>query len=240
MKEIEENLRAVQDRIDHAAARAGRDPKDITLVAVSKTFPPQILLAAYALGVRQFGENRVEEAERKVPLVDERAEPGKPITWHMVGHLQSRKVREAVPLFDWIQSVDSVALAHRIEARAEAANKTVPVLLEVNVSGEGSKFGWAAEPRQALYAAIKELIALQHLDVQGLMTVAPMVSNPQDARPFFRALRELRDELRVRFPERAWPHLSMGMTDDFQVAIAEGSTIVRIGRAIFGDRPYPI
>ncbi len=240
MTEIEENLRAVQERIDKAAARAGRDPKDITLVAVSKTFSPEMVLAAYGLGVGHFGENRVEEATEKIPKVDERTEPGKPIRWHMVGHLQSRKVREAVPLFHWIESVDSVALARRIDSRAAAASKTMPVLLEVNVSGEASKFGLAPEPRQALYAAIQEMIALPHLEVQGLMTVAPIVSKPDDARPYFQALRELRDELRVRFTERAWPHLSMGMTDDFEIAIAEGATIVRIGRAIFGERPCPI
>jgi hypothetical protein len=127
-----------------------------------------------------------------------------------------------------------------MEARAAAVNKRMPVLLEVNVSGEASKFGLAPEPRQALGEAIREMISLPHLDVQGLMTVAPIASNPEDVRPFFRALRELRDELRVRFPERAWPHLSMGMTDDFEIAIAEGTTIIRIGRAIFGARPCPI
>jgi pyridoxal phosphate enzyme (YggS family) len=238
--DIEENLRAVQERIEHAAARAGRDPKDITLVAVSKTFSPELILKAYAFGVRHFGENRVEEATEKIPKVVERTEPDNPISWHMVGHLQSRKVREAVPLFDWIESVDSVALARRIENRAAAMNKSLPILLEVNVSGEASKFGMPPEPRQALDAAIQEMIALPHLDLQGLMTVAPIVSNPDDARPFFRALRELRDDLRVRFPERAWHHLSMGMTDDYEVAIAEGATIVRIGRAIFGARPCPV
>ncbi len=240
MTAIEQNLHSVQERIERAAASAKRDPKDITLVAVSKTFSPETVLDAYALRVRHFGENRVEEAAAKIPKVDERTEPGQPILWHMVGHLQSRKIREAVPLFDWIESVDSVALARRIEARAAAANKTISILLEVNVSGEASKFGWAPEPRPGLYAAIQEVIALSHLDVQGLMTVAPIASTPEDARPFFRALRELREELRVRFPARAWPHLSMGMTDDFEVAIAEGSTIVRIGRALFGERPCPI
>jgi pyridoxal phosphate enzyme (YggS family) len=240
MTEIEENLRSVQERIEQAAARAGRDPKDITLVAVSKTFSPEMILTAYALGVRHFGENRVEEATEKIPKVDEQTEPGQPISWHMVGHLQSRKVREAVPLFDWIESVDSVALARRMETRAAAVNKTMPVLLEVKVSGEASKFGLSPEPRPALYAAIQEIMALPHLDMQGLMTVAPIVSQPDDARPFFRALRELRDDLRVRFPERAWHHLSMGMTDDFEVAIAEGATMVRIGRAIFGERPCPV
>jgi pyridoxal phosphate enzyme (YggS family) len=154
----------------------------------------------------------------------------------LVGHLQSRKVKDALPLFDVIHSIDSVALAQKIEARAAALNKTLAILLEVNVSGEASKYGFAPAPREEFFEAVRAILALPHLDVQGLMTIAPIVAQPDAARPYFGALRELRDELRARFPDRAWQHLSMGMTDDFETAIAEGATMVRIGRAIFGER----
>ena len=240
---LERNLRSVQQRIADAAARAGRDPNEITLVAVSKTFPAEMILAAHAFGIRHFGENRVEEAVQKIPLVmrqlpDRQTTQPPNITWHLVGHLQSRKVKDAAALFDCVQSVDSVRLAQRLSDRVVALGKTLPILLEVNVSGETSKYGFAPTPRDAFFAAVNEILTLPNLDVQGLMTIAPIVAQPDDARPrsAFRALRELRDELCARLPERAWKHLSMGMTDDFQAAIAEGATIVRIGRAIFGQR----
>ena len=231
---IEHNLQMVQQRISHAAERAGRDPREITLVAVSKTFPIEAVHAAHALGIRHFGENRVEEAATKIPLVSQSL--NHPIIWHLIGHLQSRKVKDAVSLFDFIHSVDSVALAQKIESRAAALNKTIPVLLQVNVSGEASKSGFAPEPREQFFDAVRAILALPQLDAQGLMTIAPIVTQPDDARPHFRALRALRDALRARFPQRAWQHLSMGMTDDFEAAIAEGATMVRIGRAIFGKR----
>jgi hypothetical protein len=232
MADLERNLRAVQQRIADAAARAQRDPNEITLVAVSKTFSTEMILAAHALGVQHFGENRVEEAMEKIPRLKGQTQ----ITWHMVGHLQSRKARDAVALFDVIQSVDSVALATRVNDRAGALGKRMPMLLEVNVSGETSKYGFSPAPRDAFFDAVRAILALPHLDTQGLMTLAPIAQNPDDARPYFRALRALRDELRAQFPARAWQHLSMGMTDDFEIAIAEGATIVRIGRAIFGER----
>lgn len=240
MNDLEKNLRSVEGRIHAAAEMAGRDPGEITLVAVSKTFPVEMILAAYGLGVRHIAENRVEEASRKIPQVRSRLS-GEPagLIWHMVGHLQSRKVKDAAALFDFVQSVDSAALARRLDERSSALGKTLPVLLEVNVSGEASKYGLASEPRENLFAIVDEVLRLPHLDVQGLMTVAPIVNVPDDARPVFRALGELRNELRARFPGRAWKHLSMGMTDDFEIAIAEGATIVRIGRAIFGERPRP-
>ncbi|MDE3090947.1 MAG: YggS family pyridoxal phosphate-dependent enzyme, partial [Chloroflexota bacterium] len=225
MSDIEKNLRQVQERIETAAARAGREPREIMLVAVSKTFPAEAILAAHALGVRHFGENRVEEAAQKIPPLKRQLQTS--ITWHLVGHLQSRKVKDAAALFDFVQSVDSVALARRLSERAALVGKTLPILLEVNVSGEVSKYGFSPALREELFAAVREILALPHLDTQGLMTVAPIVAHADAARPFFRALREARDELRARFPERAWQHLSMGMTDDFEAAIAEGATIVR-------------
>lgn len=234
MTQLEQNLRSVQERIRLAAERAGRDPAAITLVAVSKTFPAEQVLAAHALGICDFGENRVEEAAGKIPLVNQSASG--PIRWHLVGHLQHRKVKNAVALFDLVHSVDTPAVASGLDRRAAALDKTLPVLLEVNVSGETTKYGFRLDVLEEFYAAVEEILQLTHLDVQGLMTIAPIVSEPEQARPFFAALRSLRDGLRSRFPQRGWDQLSMGMTDDFEAAIAEGATCVRVGRAIFGDR----
>ena len=237
MTNIEKNLRDVQERIRIAAEKAGRNPNDITLIAVSKTWPPETLVIANQLGIRHFGENRVEEAEKKIPkTIALSHSPTNQLTWHMVGHIQHRKVKDAIRLFDFIHSVDSASLAERLNRRASAEGKVIPVLLEVNVSGETTKYGFH---RQVLLAAFADILLLPHLNVQGLMTIAPIVSNQDDARPYFRALRDMRDDLRSRFPERAWQHLSMGMTDDFEAAIAEGATLIRIGRAIFGERPHP-
>lgn len=248
--DLAHNLYTVQQRIAGAAARAGRNPQEITLVAVSKTFPVEAILAAYAQGVRHFGENRVEEAVVKIPQVKTQL-PNYPglaphasvditrppdITWHLVGHLQSRKVKDAVALFNFVHSVDNAHLAKRLDERAANIGKTMPILLEVNISGEKSKYGFAPAPRDIFLSVVNEILALPNLDVQGLMTIAPIVAQPDDARPYFCELRELRDELCAHFPHRPWKHLSMGMTDDFEAAIAEGATIVRIGRAIFGER----
>jgi pyridoxal phosphate enzyme (YggS family) len=232
---LEDNLRQVQDRIVAAAARAGRDPAAITLVAVSKTHPVDTLLEAYALGVQHFGENRVEEAADKLPAF-RRAVPGARVTFHMIGHLQSRKAELAVTLFDWVHSVDSVKLARRLDRFAGGQHKEMPVLLEVNVSGEASKYGFDRARIDELYRAVDEISTLAHVRLAGLMTMAPIVSDPEQTRPVFRGLRELRDELQRRNSTVRLPHLSMGMTDDFEVAIEEGATLIRIGRAIFGER----
>ena len=237
MTNLEQNLKTIKERITDAAVRTGRDPNEITLVAVSKTFPAQAILDAYALGLRHFGENRVEEASEKIPTVQSLiSNLQSPPTWHLVGHLQSRKVRDAVALFDIIHSVDTVSLAKHISDRAATIGKTMPILLEVNVSGEESKNGFAPQPRENFLDDVHTTLALPNIDVQGLMTIAPIVQNADDARPHFRALFELRDELKKAFPGCSWQHLSMGMTDDFEAEIAEGATIIRIGRAIFGER----
>jgi pyridoxal phosphate enzyme (YggS family) len=227
---ITANLQRVRGRIAAAAERVGRDPAEITLVAVTKTHSPEVILAAYEVGLRHFGENRVEEAAGKVGDLPE------DITWHMVGHLQSRKAALAVDLFDIVHSVDSVKLARRLDRFCSERGQTMPVLLEVNVSGEASKYGFPIADRDTLGAAIAEMLSLSHVRVEGLMTMAPIVTDPEDTRPVFRSLRELRDALATRFPQIEWRHLSMGMTDDFEVAIEEGATLVRIGRAIFGPR----
>jgi pyridoxal phosphate enzyme (YggS family) len=229
---LRDNLARVHDRIASAAARAGRDAAAITLVAVSKTQPAEALLAAYELGLRHFGENRVEEASLKLPAFRQVVgDPG--VAFHMIGHLQSRKAAAAVALFDCVHSVDSVKLAQRL---ARFASKPLPIRLEVNVSGEASKYGFDSARRGELFEAAEAIAQLPTLQLDGLMTMAPIVADPEQARPVFRALRELRAEIEARYPLVRLPQLSMGMTDDFEVAIEEGATLVRIGRAIFGER----
>ncbi len=229
---LQDNVNRVLDRIGSAAARAGRDASGITLVAVSKTHPVEALLAAYGFGLRHFGENRVEEASTKLPAF--RQSIGDPaVVFHMIGHLQSRKAGDAAAIFDRVHSVDSVNLAQRL---ARYAVKPLPVLLEVNISGEASKYGFDSARREEWFGAVEAIAQLPHVQLDGLMTMAPVVGNPELARPVFRALRELRDEIEARCSKVKLPQLSMGMTDDFEVAIEEGATLVRIGRAIFGER----
>ncbi len=229
---LRENLARVRECIANAAARAGRDAAGVTLVAVSKTHPVETLLAAYELGVRHFGENRVEEASTKLPAfrqaIDDPA-----VVFHMIGHLQSRKAEDAVALFDRVHSVDSIKLAQPL---SRFTTRPLPILLEVNVSGEESKYGFDGARRDELFGAVEAIVQLPNLRLDGLMTMAPIVDDPQRARPVFRALRELRDEIESRYPILKLPQLSMGMTDDYAVAIEEGATLVRIGRAIFGER----
>jgi len=240
MNTLEANLRSVQERIATAARRSGRDPAEITLVAVTKTQSPAVIHAAYDLGLRHFGENRVEEAEVKVGNLPH------DIIWHMIGHIQSRKAKRVMPLFHIIHSVDSVKLARRLDRQSADRSDPLPVLLECNVSGEASKYGFAAErwaedsaQRERFLAAVKEIAALPNLQIQGLMTMAPIVTDPEQARPVFVRLRQLRDELAASFPKTDWHHLSMGMTDDYEVAIEEGATLVRVGRAIFAPEQPP-
>jgi hypothetical protein len=217
---IADNLAAVRGRIERAAERAGRDPATVKLVAISKTFPAEAVLAAYEAGQRCFGENRVQEAEPKVHAV---AATGAAPEWHLVGHLQTNKVRDALRLFAIIHSVDSSRLAATLDSRLAAP---YPVLVELNVGGELSKSGFSIDDAEAAVAAIR---ALPHLDVRGLMTVAPMAADPEGVRPIFRRLAELARRLGL-------PELSMGMSSDFEVAIEEGATLLRIGTAIFGHR----
>jgi pyridoxal phosphate enzyme (YggS family) len=217
---IETNIRDVQGRMARACERSRRLPDEITLVAVTKGFETKAIRVAFDSGIRNFGENRVQEAEGKIAQLSA-LRPA--VAWHMVGHLQSNKAKVAVELFDIIHSVDSVRLAEILNRRVL---EPFPVLLEVNVSGEVTKSGFSLDE---VAAAVKEIRQLSNLKLMGLMTVAPFVSDPEEVRPVFQRLRELRDLLELK-------HLSMGMTDDFEVAIEEGATIIRIGRAIFGDR----
>jgi len=234
---IEQNVTQVMDRIAAAAWRGGRDPVEVTLVAVAKTFPAEAVVEAHRAGVSVFGENRVQEAQPKIAAVAAVLGEGA-VSWHMVGHLQRNKAKRAATSFDLIHSVDSLRLAKELDRRCAAlgAEKRIPVLLEVNVSSEATKYGLPADDKAQLAAVVEAILALPHLELQGLMTMAPIVVDPEEARPYFRLLRRLRDELARQFPTVEWRHLSMGMTEDFEVAVEEGATLVRIGRAIFGQR----
>jgi pyridoxal phosphate enzyme (YggS family) len=220
------NLETLHQRIRTACGRAGRNPDSVTLLAVTKTQPPEVVQAAAALGLLLFGENKVQEAKAKIPLC-----PGN-LRWHMIGHLQSNKCRDAVELFKMIQSVDSLSLAQEINKRAEQAARTMPVLLEVNVAGEASKFGYRPEQ---LLAELKELNALPRIEIHGLMTVPPWSAEAEKTRPHFRRLRELKERAEAVLGAPL-PHLSMGMSGDFEIAIEEGATMVRIGTELFGPR----
>lgn len=218
----------LRGRIEAACQRAQRDPSSVLLLPVSKGHSAEAVEAAAGLGLRIFGENKVQEAKVKIPQCSSR------LQWHMIGHLQSNKARDAVQLFAMIQSVDSLELGLELEKWAERLSKRVPVLLEVNVAGESTKFGFKPE---ALLTQIEEINALSRLELQGLMTIAPYSPSPERARPVFQKLRELREELSDRLGAPL-PHLSMGMSGDFEVAVEEGATIVRIGTALFGPRSY--
>jgi pyridoxal phosphate enzyme (YggS family) len=218
--DIERNLRELEKRIAIAAERSGRSLAEITIVAVTKEVEPEAIEVAIKAGIRHIGENKVQEARGKMERLSV-LEP-RPI-WHMVGRLQTNKVKTAVGIFDIIHSIDSVRLA---QAVSQHARSSISVLLQVNVSGEGTKSGFSVTE---LYQAAGEIARLPRLDVKGLMTIAPMVADAEEVRPIFRKLRQLRDELGLE-------HLSMGMTDDFEVAVEEGSTMLRIGRAIFKER----
>jgi len=222
-------LEQVRRRMAAACARAGRDPGAVELVAVSKGHPPAAVDAMVEAGHSLFGENKVQEARAKIPSVTARAR------WHMIGHLQTNKCRDAVQLFEVIQSVDSLRLGRELDRWAERLGRHPGVMLEVNVAGEASKFGYSPT---ALLEELPELASLGRLELQGLMAMAPWTSDPEKARPAFRSLTELKAECDACLgaPMR---HLSMGMSSDFEVAIEEGSTLVRVGTALFGERPRP-
>jgi pyridoxal phosphate enzyme (YggS family) len=227
-----ENIAAIHERIAAAARRAGRRPEEIALMAVSKTHAPERIREAYASGLRLFGENRVQEfAGKTAALADLTG-----AEWHMIGHLQSNKAGKAAELFVAVDSVDSVKLAEKLDAAARSLNKKLLVLIEINVGGETAKTGVAPDSRgleELLLAAPR----LEALEFRGLMTVPPFTDDPEDARPYFRKLRELRDRIAARKLAGVGTHiLSMGMSHDFEVAIEEGSTCIRVGTAIFGAR----
>jgi len=224
--DISANLENVRQRISAACARSGRQAGSVTLVAVSKGHPAEVVRAAAELGLGVFGENRVQEAKAKIGLC-----PGR-LRWHLIGHLQSNKCRDAVHFFEMIQSVDSLSLAREINKWAEKSAKTMPALIEVNVAGESSKFGYAPE---RVLAELKELNALPKMELHGLMTVAPYMQEAEKVRPVFRRLRELKGQCEELLGAPL-PHLSMGMSGDFEVAVEEGATMIRLGSAVLGPR----
>jgi pyridoxal phosphate enzyme (YggS family) len=226
MSSILDNLERVREQIAHAAAKAGRDVKDVELVAIAKTHPAEKVREAVEAGQTLFGESRVQEARAKI------TELSSNIRWHFVGHLQKNKVRQALPLFEMIHSVDSLALAQDINRIAEEEGLYPRVLLEVNVAGEGSKFGFTPDD---LREQMEALLALPRLSIEGLMCIPPLAVESEDSRKFFVQVRELRDSLEKEFNMKL-PQLSMGMTQDFPIGIQEGATLVRVGTAIFGER----
>ena len=229
---IAENIARIRERMTTASRRAGRTPDEITVMAVSKTFPLELIREAYGAGIRVFGENRVQEFAGKAGAVRDLAGA----QWHLIGHLQSNKAAKAVELFGAIDSLDSARLAERLNSFAEAAGKILPVLIEINVGGEEAKSGIAPaseELEQILLGAAQ----WKNLAIRGLMTVPPYSEDPEAARPYFRQLRQIGDGIGVRrLPAVIMEMLSMGMSHDFEVAIEEGSTCVRVGTAIFGER----
>jgi len=224
---LSDNLKSVQQRIEAACVRVGRAPSTVTLVAVSKTQPADAVTEAASLGLTLFGENRVQEAKQKIGLCSNR------LTWHLIGHLQSNKARDAVHFFQMIQSVDSLELAQEINKWAERSAKTMRILLEVNVAGEASKFGYS--PKKLLEELL-QINALKKIEIHGLMTVAPWTPEPEKVRPVFKRLHDLKTECE-NILGAPLPHLSMGMSGDFEIAIEEGATMVRVGSALFGPRP---
>ena len=226
---IAERLTEVRARIAAAARSARRDPASVRLIAISKTFPLDLIRDAYTAGQREFGENRVQEALQKIEASNDLD-----IKWHLVGHLQANKVRKVAPVFATVQSVDSLELLSRLDAAAEEARAAPEVLIQVELAGEGTKFGLAPDEVPPILHAAATLRAAR---VVGLMTMPPIPNTPEDARPWFRRLRALRDEwLASGVPAPMVRELSMGMSGDFEVAIQEGATIVRVGTAIFGRR----
>ena len=221
MQDIRANLERVRERIARAAARSGRSADDVLIVGVSKTVDVGRIREAIAAGLGALGENRVQEARAKI------AEIGRPVAWHLVGHLQTNKAKDALELFDVIHSVDRIELARELDRRARARGQTVEVLLQVNVTGEATKGGW---PPEAVPTALDITARLAGLKIRGLMTIPPAVERPEQARGWFRTLRGLAQR-------HGLPELSMGMSADFEVAVEEGATMVRIGTAIFGPRP---
>ena len=235
LTEIERNLSQLRERIRRAAERAGRDPSEVQLVAVTKGFPPETIRLAAQAGLTEVGENRVEEALPKREALGDL--PG--LAWHMIGHLQSRKAALVPGAFRMVHSVDRPKIARLLDRQAGSAGLRLPVLLQCNVSGEASKSGWPLADRSTWETVLPEfdqIARLPHLQLMGLMTMAPLTPDPEAARPAFRTLRRLAEFLREGTPW-GWEVLSMGMSDDFEIAVEEGATLLRIGRELFGPRP---
>ena len=234
--QIRERYERTLDSIAVAAKASGREPESVRLVVVTKAQPLEVVQAAVQAGATVLGENYPEESVTKILSFD----PESGVEWHMIGHVQSRKARLVIEHFDLLQSLDSLKLANRLNRMAAEAGRILPVMLEFNVGGEESKFGWPAAHETdwpALYPVIETILELENLEIRGLMTMPPLETDPEDARIYFRTLRLLRDHLAVRYPQADWRELSMGTSADYEVAVQEGATLVRIGTAIVGSRP---
>jgi len=235
-KIIKNNYDQVLEQVDQAALSVGRNTGDIKVVVVTKGHPIDSVRNAYAAGIRVFGENYAEEGlEKKLAL-----SKGDDIEWHMIGHVQSRKSRLVSSNYDWVHSLDSYKLARRLDRFAAELGRILPVLLELNVSGEHTKFGWSAwrdEQLTELFDMVGPIVDLTSLEIRGLMTMAPFFSDPDQSRPYFQRLRELLPKFSSQFPKAEWRELSMGMSADYQPAVKEGATLIRIGTAIMGSRP---
>ncbi len=230
MSEVENNVRRIREEIGAAAIRSGRDPSAVRLMAVTKTVDDERIIEAIEAGVDLMGENYIQEAKRKIETMDV------DVKWHMIGHLQSNKSKYAVKLFDMVHSVDRIGLAEELDKRSAAIGRVMDILVEVNVSGEESKSGIQEDNALDL---VRRIARLDNLSIRGLMTMPPWCDDPEDARPYFIALRELGERIAAEnVPRVEMRELSMGMSGDYQVAVEEGSTIVRIGTAIFGARSY--
>jgi len=235
-EQIKGNYQAVINRIGHAALLMGRDPKSVRLVVVTKGHPVTAIKAVIAAGARWIGENYPEQAVEKMI----RLGPQIGVEWHMIGHIQSRKTRLVCEHFDMVHSLDSIKLAKKLDECAGEISRRLPVLLEVNLGGEESKFGWRAAPeseRETFLQDIESILLMPNLDVTGLMAMPPLTDNPEDSRPFFRQLRLLMEFLSGHFPQAAWDELSMGTSSDYEIAVQEGATLVRVGQAVLGPRP---
>jgi len=237
---IRENLGKVQDQIQSAAAQAGRSPEEIQLLVVTKKHPVETLQALIDLGVRDLGESYAQEGLAKKEALRANGIDLQNLKWHMVGHVQSRKANIVVQHFDWLHSLDSLKLAQRLNRSAQEQGSLLPVLLQVNIAGESTKFGFPAQEGNAwpqLFSTVEDLAQFKHLKIQGLMNMAPIVATANEARPHFARTRKLRDLLAANFADLEWNHLSMGMSADFEAAILEGATIIRVGSKILGPRP---
>jgi len=230
MSFIKDNLLEVKERMKKAAERSGRNSNEIKLIAVSKTVDVHCIKEAIKAGHQLFGENRVQEARDKIKDI------GRDVKWHMIGHLQRNKVKYIFDLFDMVHSVDSIPLAHEIDRIGKKKGKVMDILVQVNISGEETKYGMEAAEMMKI---IKEISNYEHISIKGLMTMPPFFNDPEDARPYFIKLRELKNEIEKQKVEGvSMEELSMGMSNDFEIAIEEGATMVRVGTAIFGERQY--
>lgn len=234
--QIRENLDQVQIRMKNAAERGGRDIEEIQLIAVTKLLPLEMVKAGIAAGIRAFGENYPEQAVEKIQAIS----TDESISWHMIGHIQSRKTSTVCTYFDWVHAVDRMKIAHYLDRYSAEVNRLMPVLIEVNLSGEESKHGWKAWDSDFwsdLIPQFKEITELSHIQVRGLMTMPPYFDEAELTRPYYQRLRRLQAFLRDQLPDTSWDELSIGTSFDFEVAIEEGATMIRLGTVIFGPRP---